>query len=831
MKKFQGVCRKQTVPAYKYGAMGSIIAIALMASSANAQDTVADPAVTATGQAAQREQTTIVVTARKREESILEAPVSVQAFSNEALEDAGLLELESVAEFTPNLDFQNLGNSQPGRFNTGIRFRGMDSTISTPTNQTGALLVDGISVLGGGSSIDFSDIGSIEVIRGPQPVFFGRGTFGGAINYITADPSDTFGGKITASYSPNYGSTYLSGYIEGAITDGLTARLTGFLRKKGAMYTANDGGSMGEEKTQGLSAIVLYEPDDRIRIKGCLSYTEDDDGAPSTTYLSFRDIGNVASGTTLDVMTTTGMQTGVFAPTYYSGVLPQTGTISSNTRFYNVREGTANEVSVRDAFLNLAPQYDGVPSLDHFGLRSNLTIASLSADFAFSDAVTLSTLFGYNRKSTAQIRDTDLTDVEAWAATTFLDLETYSAEARLSYDNDGPLRVTGGVNYATASQFGDIDGGFSVIDGIFGGLQVGYGTGSLDNVDIKTLGIFGSVEYDILDWLTFAAEARQQFDDSTPSTGNIGTGNVIVEQDKMSYNEFLPRVILSAEPIDGTHLYLSYSEGTLPGTRNGVFDALTAQDRTDAQAQFPFVVENIDSEKLTTYELGWKQEFPAANIWWSLVAFTQDWSNMKSTGSFVFTSPTSGTSYNLFSTLAGDSRMRGIEFEANWKATDSLRFQATYGYVDAKYLDFVNQSFDGILGISSDAAYKADGNSLPRSPKHSGSATAVLSNPISDDWSYQLRGDVVYRGRAYTDELNLTQIGSYAVVNGRLAFQRWADNLEVELFCTNCFDKKGWATGRRLTDFGLIPNFFSAQGVVLNPIDRFEAGVRVSYEF
>lgn len=793
---------------------------------AMAQDGEAQPEATA----ASSSRSTIIVTARKREETILEAPVSIQAFSNEQLEDAGLLELESVADFTPNLDFQNLGNSQPGRFNTGIRFRGMDSTISTPTNQTGALFVDGINVLGGGSSIDFTDIATIEVIRGPQPVFFGRGTFGGAINYVTADPGDTFGGRVTASYSPNYGSNYLSAYVEGPVMDGLSARLTGFSRTKGAMYTANDGGDLGEENTYGLSAIVLFEPSDRVRIKGRVAYSEDDDGAPSSTFIGYNDIGNIPLGTTLNVSSTTGDQTGVFARIYYSGVLPVTRDISSNTTFYDVREGTDLETNIGDAFLNLAPQYDAAPTLTSFGLRSDLLVASLAADFDLSDSLTASALFGYNRKITSQIRDTDQTDAEAWAASTFLDLETYSVEGRLAFDNGGPLRLTAGVNYSTSSQFGDIDGGYSVIDGLFGGFQVGYGNGTLDILNTKTLGLFGSVEYDVMEWLTIAAEARQQFDDSTPSTGNIGVGNTITVLDEMSYNEFLPRIIVSVRPWDGANFYFSYSEGTLPGTRNNVFDALSDEDRAAAQADFPFVVENIDSEKLETFELGWKQEIPSADIWFSAVAFTQDWSNMKSTGSFVFTSPTTGESQNLFSTIAGDSRMRGIELEMDWRASDSVTLHASYGYVDATYLDFVNQTFDSILGLDSDSAFKADGNTLPRSPKHSGAASAVFTNPLTEDWSYQFRGDVVYRGRSFTDELNLTQIGSYALVNARLAFMQ-DDGLEVELFCTNCFDKAAWSTGRRFTDFSLIPNFFTAQGAVLNPVDRFEAGVRVSFDF
>ena len=97
----------------------------------------------------------IVVTARKRSETILEVPLSIQAFTANDLNRAGMVELESLAGMTPNLDFQNLGNAQAGRYNTAIRFRGMDTAITVPTNQTGAFFVDGVNVLGGASSVLF----------------------------------------------------------------------------------------------------------------------------------------------------------------------------------------------------------------------------------------------------------------------------------------------------------------------------------------------------------------------------------------------------------------------------------------------------------------------------------------------------------------------------------------------------------------------------------------------------------------------------------------------------------------------------------------------------
>lgn len=769
---------------------------------------------------------TIMVTARRRQESILQIPLSVQAFSADELEEAGLIELETVANFTANLDFQSLGNSQPGRYNSAIRFRGMESSITTPTNQTGAFFVDGVNVLGGASSVDFSDLQRIEVIRGPQPVFFGRGTFGGAINYVTADPAEEFGGQISGSYSPNFGSHYISGYLEGAIAPGLTARVTAFSRQKGAMFTATDGGELGAESTDGISVIALYEPNNRLRVKARVAYSQDDDGPPSSTFVAFREVGNTPVGTPITVQTSNGQFTGAFSTPYHRGIIPEVP-VSSNTRFYDVRPGTDDEVNVRDVLIDQFPVENG-PDLAHFGLRTNSFYTSLAADYDVSDTITVSGLFGYNDRSSAQLRDSDQTDSPAWALRTFLELESWSAEGRVYYDADGPLRITAGVNYAVSDQLGDIDGGFNVFDGIFGGLQLGVGGSALDVVKIETLGIFGAIEYDILDWLTFSAEGRFQSDKLNPRVGVMG--GPLTAVDSITFDEFLPRAILSAQPFEGSNFYISYAQGTLPGVRNTVFDALSAADRAAAQAQFPQIQELVGSEKLETFELGWKQELLNGSLWFSAVGFLQYWDNMKATGFEIFTSPTSGNTFSLFPTLAAESKMTGFEFEARWQASEKLGFQMSYGYVDAVFQDFSNRTFNRIVALPAGSNYNAAGSTLPRSPKHSGAISADWSDRLTSNWDYNLRLDGVYKGKTFTDPLNVNQIDSYFLTNARVGVQN-EDGLSLEVFCTNCFGTTGWATGRRLTDFGQIPNFFANQGVVVDALDRFEAGVRATYKF
>jgi iron complex outermembrane receptor protein len=144
----------------------------------------------------------IIVTARRREESLQEIPLSVSAFSQEDIRAADLRNLSNVGDLTPGFQFMNQGNQQPGRYNTQLQFRGLTTAQFSPSFATGALFIDGIYVLNNGTSLSLMDIERVEVIKGPQSAYFGRNTFGGAVNLITRDPNmEEFAGEVSLAYS------------------------------------------------------------------------------------------------------------------------------------------------------------------------------------------------------------------------------------------------------------------------------------------------------------------------------------------------------------------------------------------------------------------------------------------------------------------------------------------------------------------------------------------------------------------------------------------------------------------------------------------------------
>ncbi len=141
------------------------------------------PAV-ALGQAALEE---VVVTARKREESLQETPVAVSAFTGEDLEELGLRNISDLTKVVPNVDMYS-GNGTTGSGNVFIRGIGARNTGVNFDSGVG-IYVDGVYVSrADGAVLDNVDLQSVQVLRGPQGTLFGKNTTGGAILYTTNQP-------------------------------------------------------------------------------------------------------------------------------------------------------------------------------------------------------------------------------------------------------------------------------------------------------------------------------------------------------------------------------------------------------------------------------------------------------------------------------------------------------------------------------------------------------------------------------------------------------------------------------------------------------------------
>ncbi len=183
----------------------------------------------------------IVVTAQRREENLQKVPISITAFSADAITQRGINGMGDIVSIVPNM---NGFDSPDKRGSVSVSLRGVSSgSTNISFDPANAMYIDGV-YLGKtlGSALDVAEIERIEVLRGPQGTLYGRNSTGGAVNFISKRPTGEIGGKLTGSVG-NHNLRSARAYLdlpalgvenEGAGT--LSASIGAQLRKRDALY-------------------------------------------------------------------------------------------------------------------------------------------------------------------------------------------------------------------------------------------------------------------------------------------------------------------------------------------------------------------------------------------------------------------------------------------------------------------------------------------------------------------------------------------------------------------------------------------------------------------
>ncbi|MGI9292545.1 MAG: TonB-dependent receptor, partial [Pseudomonadales bacterium] len=184
----------------------------------------------------------VLVTAQKRTESLSDVPISVSAVGGEKLSSAGLTEISDITAYVPNLTMNETG------IGTNISVRGISSGINQGFEQSVGMYIDDIYY--GRAQLaraPFLDLERVEVLRGPQPILFGKNSIAGAVSMTTKKPGDEFEGDITALYEPEHGETDLRFSIGGPIVEGLSGRLAVLFKELDGYY---DNTTLGRDEPQ-----------------------------------------------------------------------------------------------------------------------------------------------------------------------------------------------------------------------------------------------------------------------------------------------------------------------------------------------------------------------------------------------------------------------------------------------------------------------------------------------------------------------------------------------------------------------------------------------------
>lgn len=784
----------------------------------------ATPASAASGTGAAPTVQSVVVTARKRSEKAMDVPISVRAFSEKELQESGAFDLQDLkSEAGINFN-QASGTLAGGRALGTLVFRGLQPDFGLPTDNSGSMFVDGIFISSGQASVNTSDVERVEVMKGPQNAFFGRSTFGGAINFVTKRPSDTFQGSVSTSASEK-GSTDLTVSVEGPLAEQLvTGRLTFMNHKKAAEYTASDGGDLGAQSSTSLAGTLFFTPTESLWVRLRAQYQEDDDSTPALGYISGNDScdgktfkGKDSSGNTVYY---------TLAADYLCGHIPTMSEVGSSVIDANtalpsydaVRQAFVNN-SLGDRFLARAPR------LDHMGMKREIQRVSAQTGYDFDDGSSWVFNVGYNNAASAMGLDMDRSKTENFAVMQAMLTEDLTVDTRWSSSPKKPLRTLVGASYYTGIlQFSQVDW-----LGAYGSTTASIDTGNYINDNASVPAVYGSVEYDVLPQLTLAGDARYQSDTVKDTT-------IAGDHYSKTVRNFLPRVSLRFKPSDDVMTYVTYAEGVQPLSLNAGYLNATAAGKAYLRSQVPSASEYTPQPKLKSVEVGIKQALFNNRLSYALTLYNQLWLN-RATNTLVFNPdscaagesgtddcPLSASGSSL--TYGSKARIWGIEFQADAALTQQWRAGVTADYKRTRWLEYRSSGSPA----SSGDAVEFSGNALAKIPTMTWTFNTSYSMPLPNGWMGFARGDVAYTGRAWDSDFNIVKSDPYYRVNTHLGAEKGP--VSVELFVKNLFDDKHWDYAYRVSDLTLSPlTSYSNMGMVVQAPDRREVGVRVRYAF
>jgi iron complex outermembrane receptor protein len=743
----------------------------------------------------------IVVTSRKREESLLDVPMAISAISRSQLEDLNLKNMADIAKMSPGLFYTDYGANRADRLYRSYIIRGLAVNNSNNFSDGAILFVDGAPVVSGNMPGTL-DIERVEILKGPQAAYFGRNTFSGAISVTTREPRNTWGGSAMAEYS-SYNSSDVAASVDGPLVkDKVLVRISGEHQTQGGQYknALDKSQRLGGQKTTSVSGMLKFTPTDALTVKVASSYFvySDDPGA------QVRLIG--------PQLTCDPGKTG--RNTWICGTAPR---VYPNQLVFKFLDQRWQDLTLPRSFFQ--------PSLtDHAGLESRNFHINGSISYTFANNWVLESTTSFDQTKAATISDEWYDPNRAnqffgaipgvrptwnWLYLIERRFRDFSQEVRVSSDKSSRLRWTLGGNYIKFSTLGDVLGDVPlgaplVLPGALG--------------EARTWAGFGGVYYDVLSNLEAGFEARYQSDfvRNTPNGTTATPGTPI----SGTWNSFAPRVSLKYKPTTDTTIYALWSRGTRPGTFNSTLipgaqpPAVQQQivALTGAQLQ-------VAQEKLDNFEIGAKARFLDGRGLVTLTGYTGKISNQQIAQGYTITTP----SVNVGTVLVnrGTTKLSGIELELAFQVTDELKLEGAFALNNTKITAGADTSVAPLTGGNTNVI----GNRLPNAPKTQGNIQATYTRPLTDSLNWYVGAEYIYVGGKFAETANLLSTGAQNLVNARLGVSN--DTLRLELWGRNLFANKT----PDLISVAFDYNSFIGNALQIALPKRPTYGVRVNYNF
>lgn len=732
----------------------------------------------------------IVVTATRSGETDLQStPIAVTSISSEDLQTRNIDTLQNVSSYVPSLSIGNRSGFGSGFGAVSLRGMGVDAQESSQA--VGTYIDDVFYASGFGNILGLMDVERIEVLRGPQGTLFGRNTIAGAIQYVTKAPGKELDGYIKGALG-SFDRKDLAGAVNLPLGDTLAIRVAGqYNSLDGYVRDPLNGVDRGGTESKIARVRARWTPNDRLQVDLKFEYAEMETNGRAVLLTQF----------------------------------------NNNAQFI----GLAN--AFRDFFAPTAPRFGFTNANISPSLRpGDFANSGFNApDFSESDTTTFQGVIAYDVSD-----DIKLKSITAKSTTKSLIKVDFDATPQplLAVENqDRNESFTQEVQLVGSAADGRLDftlGGFYFQSDVDHIQPIGIGFFPIDPsvgtsvYKIKSYAAYGQGTFDVTDQFSLSAGLRytsERINAGVRGAFLLPPGGAPIPQtfpgQSTKYTDWSPYFGANFQASENVFLFAKASKGF----RAGGF-TVSRDFVTDPEAGFRLAVP-FRPETAWTYELGARIEALDGRLRFNPTVFHTKWKDIQ------FLEP--GTVPNIFTSNAGDARIRGIELETQFAVTNNLVLSGSLSHLDAKYtrLDpnirvtfpsgfITNPNFftgpqpqPPIIPAGPPAIrnYIDLNTPLARAPKFKYTIGARHTLPLGNDGSLTTNVDYAWIGKHKTLSEGIAPlVPSYGLLNGRFQYTAPGERFSVAVFGNNLTNKfyilnetaydTGLTVGMRLKDPG-----------------------------
>ncbi|MEJ5977658.1 TonB-dependent receptor [Novosphingobium sp. PS1R-30] len=742
----------------------------------------------------------IIVTARRRDETAQETPVALTVLNDALLDRYGVRGVAQIQSLTPGL---YTGESS-GAMGGTISLRGIGSGDSMAfIDQAVSSNIDGVPI----SSAQIlraaqMDLKQIEVLRGPQALFFGKNSPGGIISLTTADPGKDTEALLRGGYEFTAREKYVEAMYSTPISDTVGLRIAG-------RYSDMDGYfKLVSAQVPGAVPMDIDRfPDQKeLFLRGTLSWTPSD-------RVSVRLKATV---TDTDMIGGSSQYSDIVACPYGTPQRP------GETSFNCLNDRTLLISQIPASTMAISPLFENPNGARY----NNQTLLSGQLDWDVTDTLKLTSVTGYYNVKERLTSNGGYGPYSNNAFAVRFKNEQISQELRLASDFDGPVNFLLGGFYEDRKLFTStiiVQPFGAVLTPALPATPVPANTRlpiESTNQKQESYSGFGQLIFDPTDQIQVTAGARYTHEVKNLLDYSVALGTaagygapVNVAADprygsrRLAYNDFSPEATITWKPATDVMLFASYKEGF----KSGGFDAGYTGGAIVAN---PARGQTFQPEHVKGGEIGLKSRFADRQVTFNLTGYWYDYSGFQ-----VSVFDTISRAFRLQN--AGTARVRGIEAELRYSpaSVPGLSFHATGAFNDAKFRRFdtadcyqgqtqalgcnlVQNTATGVF-----TAQNLSGKRLRKAPQFAATFGGYYETPVSTGLMLGLSVDGSYSGgyEYGTNYQPLAYQGAYAKLDATLRLfsedKRWefaviGRNLTNKLNLINGIDRTGTGSGK-----------------------------------